>query len=115
MSKINNQSVENFKEILDQEFETYSYSGQAMYGKKCLAFNISRESSDAGVVASIVADYVDEFGDGTVEDIVVFFERSKTDSMGLDTVMYFPSIVWQEEWDENENLLFGTHSFRDVG
>ena len=96
MSKL--QSVEHFKEILDQEFETYSYSGRSMYGSKYLAFTVSRESSFAGIVASIVADYVEEFGDATVEDVVVFFERSKTDSMGRDTVIYFPSIVWQDEW-----------------
>lgn len=100
MAKPNNQSAENFKEILDQEFETYSYSGRAMYGKKCLAFNISREVNEAGVVALIMKNYADEFGDKTLEDIVVFFERSKTDSMGLNTIMYFPSIVWQEDWDE---------------
>ena len=86
----NQKSIENFKEILDQEFDTYSYSGRGMYGSKCLAFNISRETSEAGVVASIMKDYTDEFGDATLEDIVVFFERSKTDSMGLDSVMYFP-------------------------
>lgn len=94
------QSIEKFKEILDREFETYSYSGRAMYGKECLAFTISRSASEAGVVAAIMRDYTDEFGDATLEDLVVFFERSKTDSIGLDTVMYFPSIVWQKEWNQ---------------
>lgn len=42
----------------------------------------------------------------TIEDfketLVGIFERSKTDSMGLDTVLYFPAVKWNSEWNNED-------------
>jgi hypothetical protein len=98
--KIKSQVASNLKEIIDQDFETYSYSGRAMYGDRCLAFNISRDANPMGVVVQIVADFVSLFGDAELDELVSVFEQSRTDSMGLDSVLYFPAIKWLEEWED---------------
>ena len=101
--KIDTQTIEYFKEILDNVNETYSYSGRAMYGDKCLAVSISRDASIAGFVADVMLTFVNEYGDSREgETLVSIFERSKTDSMGLDTVLYFPTVKWNSEWDNED-------------
>jgi hypothetical protein len=97
--KLDKETIEDFKDILDQEFDTYSYSGRGMYGEKCLAITISREASIAGVTAQIMYSFDYEFKNDRLNDLVSIFERSKTDDMGRDTVMYFPNIEWI--WDDS--------------
>jgi len=101
-----NKDINNVKEFLDQNYETYSYSGRGMYGKKCLAVTISRDASLAGFVAKTMLSFISEYGDASTgaEMLVNMFEQSKTDSMGLDTVLYFPSIKWNPDWDSEEDL-----------
>jgi hypothetical protein len=105
MPKVINDVSEKFKEILDLEFETYSYSGRGMYGKKCVAITISRHVSEFGIVARVVSNFTEEYGGAHLDEIVSLFEGSKTDSMGLDTVMYFPDIewVWEDEDSDDED------------
>ena len=102
MKKYDKDLIEDFIEVIKQDHDVYSYSGRSMFGKKCLAFTISKEDSEAGVVADIMSSFAEDFEADKLIDISNFFHGSKTDSMGHDTVMYFPSIEWQEEWNDEE-------------
>lgn len=71
--------------IEDAGFETRHYSGRGMYGAECVAF----ETNDpVGDVAEIVASVE---GTEEVYELVKAFKKSKTDAMGLGTVIYFPT------------------------
>lgn len=100
-----------FKEILeDNGYDVYSYSGRAMYGEKCLAFDF-----DGSIIAQVaqlsteILNYcydnydqsVDEFSN-KAEDFFDLLSTGKTDNMGLGTVIYFPEIKWSKDWEESE-------------
>lgn len=100
MKKIDKDLIEDFIYVIKQDHDVYSYSGHGMFGKKCLAFTISREDSEAGCIADIMANFAENFNADSLIDIANLFHSTKMDSMGHDTVLYFPSIEWQEEWNE---------------
>ena len=99
--KIDQEIIGKLKQAIDDTFNTYSYSGRGMYGKKCLAFNI--DSSVAGAVARVISSYIDLYDlydiPSDIHDIEYMFKTCEQDSMGLGTVLYFPQIewVWGEE------------------
>lgn len=92
--------------VEDAGFETQSYSGRGMYGKKCLSFNLECEENEFDVFLSIAESaqsYVECHDDGLeLEDIIPYFMGAKSDSMGLGTVIYFPNVEWEELEDQFE-------------
>ena len=81
-------------------FETRSYCGRAMYGKKCLAVVTSQFAGElfAGILCGI-----SESDDPMIsmEEIHDAVEGMKSDSMGHDYVYYFPDVKYIDE-DEDE-------------
>ena len=99
-----------FREAIENAgYVTRSYSGRGMYGKKCLGFETSRNQSPILATAEIMADLSDRctYKEGSqdleLSDFLEFFSDVKEDSMGLGGIVYFPELVWNESWDEDED------------
>jgi hypothetical protein len=76
------------------DFTVRSYSGRGMYGKECLA--ITGDLIDLVVLGFIIADgYSDEVD---VSDLA----GARKDSMGLGVVVYWPSIPFEGDDEDNE-------------
>jgi hypothetical protein len=104
--------------VEDAGFETQSYSGRGVYGKKCLSFNL--ESGENGFdaflsIAEAIQSYVESHDDGIeLEDITPLFMGAKSDSMGLGVVIYFPDIEWEEIENQNgDDELDSVDEFED--
>ena len=74
--------------------EVRSYSGRGMYGAQCVAFTVEAEQSLLGVVAEVVAANAET---GLEFEIARLFKAAKIDSMGLGTIVYFPSVKWDDD------------------
>ena len=70
--------------------EVRSYSGRGMYGRTCLAFESDTPLQDLMKVGYELGQYNFEYPDGPVMP-----QDTRTDSMGLDTVVYWPSVPWE--------------------
>ena len=87
------------QEVLERAgYETSSYSGRGMYGKTCISCVIQ---SNIGVFFSRILFSVS--GDACErEDVAEAFIDMKTDSLGYDTVVYFPGTEYSKEDDEED-------------
>ena len=76
--------MSKLQEILEMgEHEPRSYSGRAMYGRSCLGV----ECSDVGELFAEVLESADE---DDLRELAETFRTMRTDSMGLDIIVYFP-------------------------
>lgn len=81
--------------IESANFEVRSYSGRAMYGKDCVGIDVRQGVSQfqVGVAVAQMAmtlgyeDLADDLAD----------ERVVSDSMGYDTIVYFPNVPWPKD------------------
>ena len=88
-------------------YEAYSYSGRGMFGRKCVGLTCPD-------VNTAIADLFEAVFDADVEDVANEQEEydarmsahsalcdalrsSAQDSMGMDKVLYFKSVEWQDE------------------
>lgn len=74
------------------------YSGRGMYGKRCLAIEVSR-----GAAFALAADLMEEVHEDNIQALADLFRNARTDSLGLDEVVYFPEVEWLAEWDEDDS------------
>lgn len=82
-------TAEDFMEILENEnLEPYRYSGRGMYGRQCPAFN---SIFIYAALVALAAKYHDDV------DFLNVLKHVRTDSMGLDTVCYFPDVIFAIE------------------
>lgn len=82
-------TIDVLREICNElGIEYQSYSGRSMQGKNCFAI----VCEDA---MRVVINIAYEFGARSEDPGVL--EYVKTDSMGLDTVVYWPGIKWTEQ------------------
>ena len=79
--------------ISEAGFDPRSYSGRNMHGKHCIAVI-------ADSVFGTLADIVGEAG--SPEEAAELVRTVKTDSMGRDSVIYWPRMIWDSEWDTSE-------------
>jgi hypothetical protein len=87
----------------DAGYGPYSYSGRAMYGRKCVGVTVKRDVSAFRLAAEIAVALLDgdiTQGPNDVEDLARL--RVCEDGMGLDSVIYFPGVEWKES-DEEES------------
>jgi len=91
-------------------FDVRSYSGRAMYGRKCLGIEVDRYTSSASVAMKLAFQLLED-GEEDVLERLASFEWCE-DSMGLDGILYLPRLVWipSEEdedcdCDEDESCL----------
>lgn len=77
----------------DVEDTRWGYSGRGMYGRTCFGFVGSMDQYGRFLIALVQNGYyehddIEEGGDVAKE----FADRVSTDSMGYDTIFYFPGI-----------------------
>lgn len=78
---------------------TISYSGRGMYGKRCLAYTTDDYSDTQFSPMMLGVEAVGIIG---YEDAARMARNMRTDSMGLGQVIYFPSIEYDEDEDEDD-------------
>lgn len=84
-------------------FEIRRYSGRGMYGKECVGIEY-----DAGL-GQLFADCLEAFSHSpenkdyqleipavVLEDLAEAFREMRTDALGRGTIVYFPSVAWEE-------------------
>lgn len=79
------------------DFEIRSYSGRFMYGEECLAIT-------GDVVNMLQLGWLIKFHDHKDEVYFEHLERTRTDSMGLGIVLYFPGIRYTDP-DLDEGVI----------
>lgn len=84
-------------------YEVRSYSGRAMYERKCpgIVSSVSGVALGASLVLAAVHLSPDgaEFDSGAVAGAM---SEVREDSMGRETVFYWPNIEWVSEEEESE-------------
>lgn len=99
---------EAFSQILidslrDAGYEPQSYSGRGMYGRSCIGVTVPRGTSAFKLACQVIAaSYMSQALAEDLADVLV-----REDSMGLDTILYFPYLPWVEADDEEEELAAG--------
>lgn len=78
----------------DSDYETRSYSGRDMYGEHCIGIVMDDDSSIAFLAYNIGRADEDEVA-------ASYMERVATDNIGLNTIVYFPSVKVADE-EESE-------------
>jgi len=99
--KLPDETIKLFEEFCDcYEYRFYQdYSGRGAFGAKCIG--IICESP--GRVCFELAEFFFEYLEGEeLSNALEAVQGVRQDSMGLDVIIYFPSIQWIEE-DESEN------------
>lgn len=91
--------------IEDAGYTARSYSGRGMYGRCCVGIEVPSDVS----VFSVAIELALICEDGEVRNLSDLSPRE--DSLGLDTILYFPHIEWpkgradsdEEEMEEEED------------
>ena len=104
--KISNQLLDLIVDLHDEEdFQVrVDYSGRGMFGEKCLGIVGSDTTT---VIYKIMEAIMNEYCDEKETQLELFHELaemlsdgSKQDSMGLQHIIYFPSVEIDEEKKE---------------
>lgn len=110
-------NAQELKELAEEAgFTVQSYSGRYMYGKECvgivaenMAAVIPKLMGTAAITWSHEGMSVVELGD-RVDSLAELMAEVRLDSMGLDTVLYWPSVEWldvdEEPVDDTELTEF---------
>ena len=80
----------------DAGYEARSYSGRCMYGRCCVGVVVSESPLDLGVKLGVALLSMNEEFDPS--DL----PGASQDSMGRDVIVYWPSIIWPKEVNEEE-------------
>jgi hypothetical protein len=78
-------------------FEPLSYSGRGMFGKSCVGVVVPSTSSALFKIGYELGKMKDS---EDFEELKDGFESLRTDTMGLEYIVYFPDIEWLEHDDE---------------
>ena len=86
-------------ESTDHADNIRSYSGRAMYGKPCLGVTTSSLGDLIADVMWAAAEWTQDEPDfdRDVAEAAEAFRSMRTDSMGHDTIVYFPSVPFLDE------------------
>ena len=82
-------------------YEAYSYSGRGMFGRKCVGLTCPDVNTAIADLFEVVFDASGDY-DECMDILTALCEairKSASDSMGLDKVLYFKSVEWQDEQD----------------
>lgn len=89
-------------------YEAYSYSGRGMFGRKCVGLTCPDVNTAIADLfeALITSDDIRDVRESSLADITLLdkvqdfceaIRKSASDSMGLDKVLYFKSVEWQDD------------------
>lgn len=97
-------AIENAQLENADELKAQSYSGRAMYGRSCVGVVIPRDVSSFQLAAAVALCLVEDANEGEeawlLEELAAL--RVCEDSMGLDTIVYFPRVEWPESLDGDD-------------
>ena len=95
----------DFQRLLeDAGLTPRSYSGRGMYGKECLGVNTDMSAmAVAGWLIKALKETVDD--ESQWDELADILYDTVIDSMGRGIIMYWPSIAFEGE--ENEDLSEG--------
>lgn len=74
-----------------------NYSGRAMYGKRCFGFSLDEGVTILGLFADwleLITNFDFYDSDDVIEGVALvakLMQAARTDSLGLGTIVYFPS------------------------
>ncbi len=101
------------KDLLDGAgFETRSYSGRGMYGRRCVGVVVENLGSFIADTISEIVDRLAYMSEEEREDhnpatemeqVVRAFRNMKTDNMGMDIIVYFPEEEWKDDEKEDDD------------
>lgn len=93
-----------------------AYSGRGMFGKECIGFVTSESPFALGLK---LGHYLREAESNTNEDdpsdLFEYLQNVRTDSMGMDTIMYFPNIQMPDELVDEEDELGSSLNYDFTG
>jgi len=90
-------TAERVRELFeDAQYEAFAYSGRGMYGDRCLAVTTDSPGGAAQAVLDVVQACAENGAAEDVLELVRLLRGSRTDSMGRDTVVYWPGLSWEE-------------------
>jgi hypothetical protein len=87
---------------VDEDQVRWDYSGRGMYGRTCFGFtgnqrNLVAFALGLGYESRAQEDDPSEEVEFTQGDAISFLAAVRTDSMGLDTIFYFPGVEVEQE------------------
>lgn len=86
----------------DLGHECQSYSGRCMYGETCVGVVIENSTSEFSIGFEVARHFIEndiELSGQEEHD----FCRAKSDSMGRDTIIYWPDVQYVDYDDEDED------------
>ena len=93
------------KALQDCDLKPRSYSGRFMYGKQCLG--VVTDDSPLQLVGQILVSLCQGASPvrakQDVMDLAELLGDARMDSMGLGTIIYFPSVTWCEEYADPDS------------
>ena len=104
----------NARELIElTDYTPRKYSGRAMYGKQCLGVEIDRYESPYEFFAALIenaaeeaVERLDDEGEvavyDTFEEVSRMMRRTRSDSLGLGMILYWPHIPWEEDDSDGE-------------
>jgi hypothetical protein len=86
------------------EIRARSYSGRAMFGKSCVGVTVPGGVPSFRLAAAIAAAFHDVDEDTALDNVADLARlRVCEDSMGRDTIVYFPQVEWPEGEEEDHD------------
>lgn len=85
-------------------YEPRDYSGRGMFGDRCVAVVVERGTSEFRLAAEVAIELVSLHEDGEAQDVLEELARLdvRGDSMGRDSVIYFPDVAWPAEGEGDD-------------
>jgi hypothetical protein len=81
-------------------YEARSYSGRGMYGAQCVGVDLDRGVSEFRLAIDLAVACVH---DGESEQVAELGHlATSSDSMGLGSIVYFPSVKWEGVEEEDD-------------
>jgi uncharacterized protein Yka (UPF0111/DUF47 family) len=77
--------IKQLAETLHDYADTHNYSGRGMYGRECVAVTARTVTEALAQVVNVTDD---------IDDIRWLVTHFRTDSMGTDTIVYWPDMAW---------------------
>lgn len=92
--------------IEDAGYKARWYSGRGMFGRSCVGVVLSRGASEFTFALELAREITgnaetEEAGLALLDELSRL--RTKSDAMGVDTIIYFPNVAWVSPKDEEED------------
>lgn len=90
------------KEALSESgFRIREYSGRFMYGRRCVGIECDTHHTEYEAIACLI-EAMPEDRHREKRALADMIAGARSDSLGLGTILYFPSIRWTDEWEESD-------------